>query len=104
MKQSRVELAYSTVGVARFSFFLWECSAAEELPKVLGSNVGKCEATAWWLLVFILLSQTHSKAFSQAIPTLIGKKNNFEAHFESGNTRNSVSNTCEHMGNPLTVS
>ena len=41
---------------------------------------------------FILLSKTHSKAISQAIQFLIGKKNNFEAYFESAIIRNLVPN------------
>ena len=39
---------------------------------------------------FVLLSETHSKAFSQAMQYLIGKKNNFEAYFESAIIRNLV--------------
>ena len=52
----------------------------------------KCEARTWWLLVFIILSETHSEAFSQAIHFLIGQKNNFGAYFESAIIRNLVPN------------
>ena len=44
------------------------------------------------VICFFLLSDTHSKALSQAIPFLINKKNNFEAHLESGIIRKSVLN------------
>ena len=89
-KLSRVGHAYSTVAVARVSSFHGERSAAEELPNVFGSNVDKCEATAWWLLVYIPCQKLIARHSRKRIPFLIGKKNNFEAHFESGIVRNSV--------------